>query len=194
VTGAKWQYAATAAVLTLLASFGGGTVGLIYSSLTRGGHFDIMDLINGVLGALVSITGNLKYFFIIKCVLIGKFAAGCFLYRTWEAVLVGAIGGVIACTTMSFFDRMGVDDPVGASSVHGLSSMWGVIAVGLFAEDPQPLSTTGGRKGLFKGGGWELLGVQALCVVCLTTWAIISTSIILVVNLNSTNFPLIVHS
>jgi len=108
-------------------------------------------------------------------------SAGCFLYRTWEAVLVGAIGGIIACTTMPFFDKIGVDDPVGASSVHGLSSMWGVLAVGLFAEDPQPLSTTGGRKGLFKGGGWELLGVQAFCVLCLTTWAIASTSLILMV-------------
>lgn len=66
MTGAKWQYAATAAVLTLLASFGGGTIGLLYSSLTRGGHFDIMDLINGVLGALVSITGerDQNYFYL----------------------------------------------------------------------------------------------------------------------------------
>ncbi|XP_065353905.1 putative ammonium transporter 2 [Cloeon dipterum] len=163
VTGAKWQYAATAAVLTLLASFGGGSVGLLYSGLTRAGYFDIMDLINGVLGALVSIT------------------AGCFLYRTYEAVLVGAIGATIACTTMPYFDKMGVDDPVGASSVHGLASMWGVLAVGLFAEDPKPLTTTGGRKGLFKGGGWELLGVQALSVLCLTVWAMVSTAIILMV-------------
>lgn len=105
------------------------------------------------------------------------------MYRTWEAVLIGAIGGVIACTTMPFFDKMGVDDPVGASSVHGLSAMWGVLAVGLFADDPKPLGTTGGRKGLFKGGGWDLLGVQALCVLSLTTWAIVSTSLILMVKI-----------
>jgi ammonia channel protein AmtB len=43
---------------------------------------------------------------------------------------------------------------VGATIVHGLSGVWGVVAVGLFAEDPLPLETTSGRKGLFKGGGW----------------------------------------
>ncbi|KAF4524277.1 hypothetical protein B566_EDAN012040 [Ephemera danica] len=161
-SGAKWQFAARAAVLTLLASFGGGAMGLVHSLLTRKGHFDIMDLINGVLGALVSIT------------------AGCFLYRPWEAVLVGVIGGAVACTTMPLFDMLGVDDPVGASSVHGLAAVWGVLAVGLFADNPEPdLSTTSGRAGLFKGGGWELLGIQALAVFCLCTWAILSTALIL---------------
>lgn len=115
------------------------------------------------------------------------------MYRTWEAVLIGAIGGMIACTTVPFFDMMGVDDPVGASSVHGLSSMWGVLAVGLFAEDPKPLATTGGRKGLFKGGGWELLGVQALCVVCLTTWAIVTTALILMVKFSTKKYPIFDH-
>lgn len=47
-----------------------------------------------------------------------------------------------------------VDDPVGATVVHGIGGIWGVWAVGLFAEDPLPLETTSGRKGLFKGGGW----------------------------------------
>lgn len=105
--------------------------------------------------------------------------AGCFLYRPWEAVLVGVIGGIVACTTMPLFDMLGVDDPVGASSVHGLSAIWGVLAVGLFADNPQPLTTTSGRSGLFKGGGWELLGVQALAVSCLMAWSVLSTALIL---------------
>ena len=66
-----------------------------------------MDIINGVLGALVSIT------------------AGCFLYRAWEAILIGVVGGFITCITMPLFDKMGVDDPVGASSVHGMAGIWG---------------------------------------------------------------------
>ena len=66
-----------------------------------------MDLINGVLGSLVSIT------------------AGCFLYHAWEALVIGAIGALFACITMPLFDRMGVDDPVGASSVHGVCGIWG---------------------------------------------------------------------
>lgn len=74
---------------------------------------------------------------------------------------------------------MGVDDPVGASAVHGLGGIWGVVSVGLFADDPKPLETTSGRTGLFKGGGWYLLGVQCLTAFCLLCWGILSTGLLL---------------
>lgn len=51
----------------------------------------------------------------------------------------------------------------------------GVIAVGLFADNPIPLATTNGRMGLFKGGGWYLLGVQSLSALCLSCWGVCST-------------------
>lgn len=75
------------------------------------GRMDVMDLINGILGSLVSIT------------------AGCFLYHAWEAMLIGVIGACLACVTMPLFDKMGVDDPVGASSVHGVCGIWGMCTV-----------------------------------------------------------------
>lgn len=50
-----------------------------------------------------------------------------------------------------------------------------MIAVGLFADNPIPLDTTNGRKGLFKGGGWYLLGIQSLSALCLTCWGVCST-------------------
>jgi Ammonium Transporter Family len=50
-----------------------------------------------------------------------RFSAGCYLYRPWEATVVGAIGGAIACLMMPLWDRMRIDDPVGATSVHGQS-------------------------------------------------------------------------
>lgn len=71
------------------------------------GRVDMIDLINGILGSLVSIT------------------AGCFLYRAWEAMLIGAIGAILTCLSMPLFDRWSVDDPVGASAVHGVSGIWG---------------------------------------------------------------------
>lgn len=46
-------------------------------------------------------------------------AAGCFLYRSWEALLIGTVGAIIACISMPLVDKMRIDDPVGASSVHG---------------------------------------------------------------------------
>lgn len=72
------------------------------------GRVDIIDLINGILGSLVSIT------------------AGCFLYRAWEAIFIGVIGALLTCLAMPVFDKWGVDDPVGASAVHGVSGIWGI--------------------------------------------------------------------
>lgn len=93
-------------------------------------------------------------------------------------MVVGLIGGFITCISMPALDRMHVDDPVGAAATHGASGIWGVIAIGLFADDPYPLDTTSGRKGLFKGGGWYLLAVQSLSALCLAAWSF-TTSVIL---------------
>ncbi|CAH0761560.1 unnamed protein product [Diatraea saccharalis] len=161
VSGAKWQYAARAAVMTMMGSFGGGCFGLIFTMIKNKGKADVMDLINSILGALVSIT------------------AGCFLYRAWEALLIGALGAAIVSCTAPLFDKLRVDDPVGASSVHGAAGFWGVIAVGLFADNPIPMETTNGRSGLFKGGGWYLLGVQTLTGICLMAWGALVTMALL---------------
>lgn len=161
LSGSKWEYAAKAAVNTVLASFGGGLFGLVYSLAFQNGTVDILHLINGVLGSLVSIT------------------AGCYLYHTWESLFIGFIGSFLSCISAPWFDYLGLDDPVGASSVHGICGIWGVLCVGLFAKSPTPLDTTNGRSGLFYGGGWYLLGVQFLTCMCLISWAMITTLILL---------------
>lgn len=109
VSGAKWIYSSRAAVMTMLGSFGGGFWSTMYSMIRNDGRVDILDLINGILAALVSVT------------------AGCYLYHAWEAMLVGFVGAMLVCYITPMFDRLGVDDPVGASAVHGIGGMWGVI-------------------------------------------------------------------
>lgn len=79
ISGSKWIYSARAAVMTMLGSFGGGFWSVMYSLIKNDGRVDILDLINGILASLVSVT------------------AGCFLYRAWEAILFGFIGSVIVC-------------------------------------------------------------------------------------------------
>ncbi|XP_056643940.1 putative ammonium transporter 2 [Diorhabda sublineata] len=157
----KWEYAARAAVMTMISSFGGGTTSIVYTMIRLNGKINTIDIINGILGSLVSIT------------------AGCFLYQGWEAVLVGTVGAILVCCSMPLFDMIGVDDPVGASSVHGVGGIWGILAVGIFAENPVPLKTTYGRKGLLKGGGWHLFGAQCLTALCLLSWGVLSTFILL---------------
>ncbi|CAB0035135.1 unnamed protein product [Trichogramma brassicae] len=136
-------------------------LGLFVLCLNNPKGIDILSQINGILGALVAVTG------------------GCFLYRHWEAILVGMIGGFLTCFTMPLFDRVGIDDPVGASATHGISGLWGVVAIGIFAENPLPLDTTQGRSGVLKGGGWELLGIQTLMAVILTVWSFLTSVILL---------------
>ncbi len=64
-----------------------------------------------------------------------------------------------------------IDDPVGAISVHGVCGVWGTLAVGLF-------STVDGMKGLFYGGGFHQLGVQALGVVAVFIWVVVTAGIL----------------
>ncbi|MDH5527532.1 MAG: ammonium transporter [Nitrospirota bacterium] len=78
---------------------------------------DLGMSINGALGGLVSIT------------------AGCANLTPGSAVLAGLIGGVLVVFSVMFFDRIRVDDPVGAVSVHGVCGAWGTLAAGLFNAD-----------------------------------------------------------
>ncbi|NNF55718.1 MAG: ammonium transporter [Acidimicrobiales bacterium] len=69
----------------------------------------------------------------------------------------GAIAGSIVVVAVLAIERAGVDDPVGAISVHGICGFWGLVATGLFATTN---STGGANSGLFAGGGAGLLGTQ----------------------------------
>lgn len=109
------------------------------------GKPDIGYMLNGVLAALVAIT------------------AACAFVEPWAAVVIGALAGTFMVFSVLFFDRvLKIDDPVGAFSVHGVAGIWGTLALGFFAE-PKLVEQIGiGKPGLFYGGGFEQLGVQAL--------------------------------
>jgi ammonium transporter, Amt family len=126
LSGTKWEYAARSAFMTILASFGGGLYALAHSITKHKGKLDPSDLINGILGSLVGITGNFVsprieisfshenhpfLFVVIK--LRFNFPAGCFLFRAWESILVGLIGSILTLVSLPFFDKMRIDDPVG---------------------------------------------------------------------------------
>ncbi len=106
------------------------------------GKPDLSMIINGLLAGLVAIT------------------AGCQFVSVPSAAIIGLIGGVLVVFAVGFFDRLKIDDPVGAISVHLVNGVWGTLAVGLFAEGDKFYK--GGPLGLFFGGGslWpQFLGV-----------------------------------
>ncbi|XP_076314978.1 putative ammonium transporter 3 [Tachypleus tridentatus] len=160
ISNHKWHYAARAAVTTVNASLAGGLVGLI-STYVKNRKCLVGDIINSILGALVSVT------------------AGSAFYHPWEAIIVGAVGAFLVIRFQPLLDRVKVDDPVGAVAVHGVGGLWGMIAVGLFVNDDPLLHLTKGLKGLFKGGGFYILGVQMLSCVTIGLWSASATFILL---------------
>jgi len=104
-----------------------GIAGCITAMLTmqaQGMKPDPSMMCNGMLAGLVAIT------------------APCAFVDSWAAVVIGALAGVFVVFSVFFWDKRGIDDPVGAISVHGINGLWGLISVGLFANGKY-------------GGGWN---------------------------------------
>ena len=102
-------------------------------------------------------------------------AAICSLARPWEALLIGALGALLACPGCALLDRLRIDDPVGCVPTHCLAGIWGLLSVALFAEKDILENRFSNEFGIFKGGPWRFLGVQMLVVVSVAAWAGFST-------------------
>jgi Amt family ammonium transporter len=84
-------------------------------------------------------------------------------------MVIGFIGGVIVVWAVLAFDRIRIDDPVGAIAVHGVCGIWGTLSIGLFATyDDAFLGRT--DAGLFYGGGLDQLIMQAVMVLIVVAW------------------------
>ena len=124
---------ADAVALTIMNTNTAGLVGAITVAIIMYIKYKKLDLtmiLNGALGGLVAVT------------------AGPDLYDIYTPILIGAIGGAIVVFGVSFFDRLRIDDPVGALSVHLLNGIWGTIAVGLFASNGSDITLLGQLKGI----------------------------------------------
>ena len=155
------QYVAYVAVTTTLAAAGGAIAATVFSTITSGKP-DLTMIINGILAGLVSIT------------------AGCGNMTFAGSWLAGAVGGIIVVIAVSALDAAGIDDPVGAFSVHGVCGVWGTVVIGLWGVDGMDPGSAG--IGLLNGGGISQLGIQVLgagayalwtVVTCLIAWKVI---------------------
>ncbi len=116
------------------------------------GKPDLSMIINGILAGLVAVT------------------APCAFISVGSAAVIGAIGGILVVFAVLFFDKIKVDDPVGATSVHLVNGVWGTLCVGLFATGPGVTihgtelyaEGLGPKAGLFMGGGIDQLWIQFL--------------------------------
>ena len=124
---------ADAVALTIMNTNTAGLAGAIMVSIImylKYRKLDLTMILNGALGGLVAIT------------------AGPDLYDIYTPILIGAIGGALVVVGVSFFDKLKLDDPVGALSVHLVNGIWGTIAVGLFASNGDDITLIGQLKGI----------------------------------------------
>ena len=107
------------ALIALNTNLGGaaGATSAMFVSWRLVGKPDVGITANGALAGLVGIT------------------AGCAYVPPWAAVVIGAVAGALVIAAVFFFERRGIDDPVGAVSVHGVCGLWGTLAVALFHHE-----------------------------------------------------------
>lgn len=141
------------ALTTNLAAAAGIMGAMLMSYIVRR-NIDVGMAGNGALAALVAIT------------------AACAFVDPWAAVVIGLVAGVIMYLTLLYVDRIGVDDPLGAIAAHGMGGIWGTLSTGLFAT---PALAVVGKPGLFYGGGFTQLGVQALGIVAAAAFTFITS-------------------
>jgi Amt family ammonium transporter len=122
------------AVTTNLAAAAGG-VAATATSWVKDGKPDLSMIINGILAGLVGIT------------------AGCDAVDYWAAVVIGLVAGIIVVFSVSFFDSIRIDDPVGATSVHLVCGIWGTLAVGIF-----PNTISGANYGIVP----QIIGILSI--------------------------------
>ncbi len=121
-----------------------GVVGAVVTSWLVIKKPDLSMMLNGAIGALVAIT------------------AACAFVAPWAALVIGLVAGAIVVLGVLLVERLGIDDPIGAIAAHGMSGVWGTLALG-FLTAPTLAERIGvGRAGLLYGGGAHQLAVQAL--------------------------------
>jgi Amt family ammonium transporter len=140
IQGIFMNLVSLAAVNTLLAGAAGGMSAMFYMWwFGPAKKPDPSMSVNGILAGLVAVT------------------APCAFVDPWAAVVIGLVGGILACVFTVWLEKAKIDDPVGAVPVHLGNGIWGVIAVGLFANgNPDTAAWNGidtAVTGLFYGGG-----------------------------------------
>lgn len=139
---------------TMIAGAIGGLVAMMFMWV-KFGKPDPSMTANGALAGLVAIT------------------APCAFVNAISSFVIGAIAGVLVCVAVPFIEnKLKLDDPVGAISVHCVNGVWGVIALGLFADGSYGdglNGVAGGVKGLFFGDASQLVA-QLIAVLALIVW------------------------
>ncbi|PLT45347.1 Ammonium transporter [Paenibacillus pasadenensis] len=139
----------------------GGAVAALLISWAVLGKADIGTTLNGALAGLVAIT------------------ASCAFVDPWAAVVIGLVAGILVFYSVRFFEKMKIDDPIFALSVHGAAGIWGTLANGIFATEELATKVGVGQGGLIDTGSWHQLWVQFESVVICGVFVLAASFILL---------------
>ncbi len=154
---------------TTLAACGGGMMAM-YMALWFGdtkGKFDLGYTVNGFLGGLVAIT------------------CPCYWVSPLGAIILGGIAGIVVWLAVNMIEYMRIDDPIGAVAVHGFAGIWGTLSLGLFASGqfgatgPLGADNSAPVKGLFYGGGIDVLKAQFIGSAMITIATFVVTYVMM---------------
>lgn len=139
---------------TMLGACGGALVGVALCYILADHVIDLGIIVNCLLAGLVSIT------------------AGCATFLPYVSLLVGMAGAAVYMAASRGMRALRIDDPLDAVAIHGAGGLWGLAAVGLFSA-ARPQAAAGFRAahyGAAFGGGWRLLGCQAVAAAFVIGW------------------------
>ncbi len=134
-----------------------GVLGAVLTSWIVIKKPDLSMMLNGAVAALVAIT------------------AACAFVAPWAAIVIGLVAGAIVVLGVLVVERIGIDDPIGAISAHGMAGVWGTLALGFLTLPSQAESLATGNAGLFYGGGLPPAGDPG-CSASLTVGAFTFTA------------------
>ncbi|XP_027089997.1 ammonium transporter 1 member 3 [Coffea arabica] len=158
----NWTGVSRTAVTTTLA---GSTAGIVtlFGRRILVGHWDALDVCNGVLGGFVAIT------------------SGCSVVEPWAAIVCGFVAAWVLIGLNILCLKLGFDDPLEATQLHGGCGAWGLIFTGLFAKEEFIIqaynsgdSSVSRPYGLLLGGGWGLVGAQVIELLVIFGWVSIT--------------------
>jgi Amt family ammonium transporter len=137
-------------VNTMLAGVGGAVIASLINYAMKK-QIELPNMCNGALAGLVSVTG------------------GCAFVETWAAFLIGAVGGILMLVGGWFVEHvLKIDDPISAFAVHGIGGIWGLLAIGIFADGKYL-----GVGGLITGNVNQLTA-QFISIIAVLAWATIT--------------------
>ncbi|KAF3454234.1 hypothetical protein FNV43_RR04681 [Rhamnella rubrinervis] len=158
----NWTGVGRTAVTTTLSGSTAGIVTLFGRRLLVG-HWDALDVCNGVLGGFVAIT------------------SGCSVVEPWAAVVCGFFAAWVLIGLNILALKLHFDDPLEATQLHGGCGAWGLIFTGLFAKEEFVIQTYASGEigvvrpyGLLMGGGWGLFGSQVIELLVIVSWVSIT--------------------